>query len=143
MAKTAFKVGCYLAFFTAALHMVGAHIVPAVSPPVPANDTERQLLDLAASYKFSLPGAVRSMKDLTDGFSLVFSLMLALSGGLGLIIARRSANDPLLLIATARALAAAYMVGLIISLEYFFLIPTVCLGSIALAFTIASIPRPS
>ena len=138
MARTAFKVGCYLLFFTAALHMVGAHIVPALSPPVPANDTERQLLDLATNYKFPLPGAVRSMKDFTDGFSLIFALMLALSGGLGLIVARRSANDPLLLVAAARALAAAYIVGVIISLEYFFLIPTICLGSIALAFTIAS-----
>jgi hypothetical protein len=140
MARTAFKIGCYLAFFAAALHMVGAHIVPAFSPPpVPANDTERQLLDLTSNYKLALPGAMRSTKDLMDGFSLIFALMLALTGGLGLIVARRSANDPLLLVAAARALAAAYIVGVIISLEYFFLVPTICMGSIAVAFTIASL----
>jgi hypothetical protein len=143
MARTAFKIGCYLAFFTAALHTFGAHVVPAISPLIPANDTERQLMDLATNYRFSLPGAARSMKELTDGFSLAYSMLFALTGGLGLIVFRRSASDPLLLTATARALAGGYLVLLAISLTYFFLIPTACTGAIALAFTIAAVSKPT
>ena len=136
MARTFFKIGCYLAFFTAALHMAGAHLTP---PAPPANDTERQLTELATNYKSTLPGgAQRSMMDFVNGFSLLMSLNLALTGGLGLIVARRAAGDALLMAATSRALAAGYMVALVISLYHFFLVPTLCFGATAFCFTVAS-----
>jgi hypothetical protein len=142
MAMKFFKLGCYLAFFTAALHMVGAHIVPALSPPVPDNDTERQMLDLMSNYRFALPGvAGRSMQEMLGGFSLLMALHLALSGGIGLIIARRGVGDALLIKAAARTFAAAYAVAVVISLMHFFLIPTITFGSIALAFAIAGFAR--
>ena len=138
MARTAFKVGCYLAFLTAMLHMVGV----LTGPPQPTNDTERQLFDLASTYKMPLPGGPsRSMIEINSGFSLTYALMLALTGGLGLIILRRSAADPLLLRASARALAGGYLVLLAISLTYFFLIPTICTAAIAAAFATAAMTR--
>jgi hypothetical protein len=137
--RIVFTIGCYLAFLTAALHMVG-HVS---GPQAAANDTERQLLDLMTTYALALPGVEgRTMMDLMNGFSLIFSVMLALSAGLGLIVLRRSDDLPQLL-ATARALAAAYGVMLAISLTHFFIIPTICLAAIALCFAMASVRPPA
>jgi hypothetical protein len=137
--KTAFKVGCYAAIATALLHMTGVFL-----EPLPANDTERQLHELASTYKFPLPGGPsRTMLEITSGFSLVYALMLALTGGLGLIVSRRAAYDDLLFVATARALAGGYIVLLAISVTHFFLIPTTCTAVIALSFAIAAFGRPT
>ena len=137
--RLVFTIGCYLAFLTAALHMVG-HLS---GPQAPTNETERQLLELATTYAFPMPaGQTRTMMNFTNGFSLVFSLMLALSGGLGLIVMRRS-DDLTLLLSTARALAGAYVVMLAISLTYFFIIPTICIAAIALCFSMASVRPPA
>ena len=81
--------------------------------------------------------------ELTDGFSLVYSLMLALTGGIGLIVSRRAVNDDVLFLATARALAGGYLVLLAISVTYFFLIPTACTAVTALSFAIAASGRPA
>jgi hypothetical protein len=142
MAMKFFRAGCYAAFATAALHMIGAVLSP---QPPPVDDTHRQLLDLATTYKLQLPGGPnRTLMELNDGFSLVYALMLALTGGLGLIVSRRVANDDALFLATARALAGGYVVLLAISLTYFFLIPTLCTAVVALCFVVASVThRPS
>jgi len=142
MAMKAFKLGCYLAFFTAALHMVGAHIVPAVSPPVPSSDAARQLLDMMSTVHLGLPGAPnRTMFEMLNGFSLLMSLHLALTGGIGILIARRGVGDPMFMKASARTFAAAYLVAFVISLMHFFVIPSATFAAIALAFTIASVKK--
>jgi hypothetical protein len=136
-----FRIGCYLAFLTAILHLVGAHLVPQPPPP---DDTGRQMQQLMETYKLGLPGAAdRTMAELVNGFSLLMSLHYALTGGLGLIVARRAAGDPLLMAAAARALAGAYVIALVISLSYFFIIPTICSGAVALCFVIASVRAPT
>jgi hypothetical protein len=38
------------------------HSLSLVKPPVPANDTERQLLELMISYKFNLKGLFRAWR---------------------------------------------------------------------------------
>lgn len=141
MAKMAFNVGCYVAILTAVIHMAGAVLAP---QPPPADDTHRQLMELASTYKIQLPGGPnRTLMELNSGFSLVYSLMLALTGGLGLIIARRSANDPVLFTAAARALAGGYIVMFVISVAYFFVIPTVLGAMTAAAFTAAALVKPT
>ena len=137
MAMRFFRIGCYLAFFTAALHMVGAHLVPQPPPP---DDTARQMQTLMETYKLGLPGAAdRTMAELVNGFSLLMSLHFALTGGLGLIVARRAAGDPVLMAAAARALAGAYVIALVISATYFFIIPTLCTAAVAFCFVMASV----
>ena len=49
-----------------------AHRLSLFEKPVPANDTERRLLDLLADYRFNLMGSARSMADLMRGFSISF-----------------------------------------------------------------------
>src|SRR5262245_3133249 len=96
---TFFKIGSYVAFLTAAMHMMG-HLMMA-----PETDTERQLFDVMSSTAMNLPGAPsHTMMDVYRGFSLVYSLMFALTGGVGLIVARRGIQDPTLMTAVARAI---------------------------------------
>jgi hypothetical protein len=135
-----FKLGCWVAFITAGVHLTG-HVM---GPTAPANDTERQLAELATSYRFALPGGwERSLMDFVNGFSLTFSLFLMTMGGLGLIVIKRGQGDPLLLMATARTLAVASLVLLVITLVYFFLIPAAFILVMALCFLLASVSPPA
>ena len=50
------------------------HAVSLFEKLAPANDTEKQLLELMSSYKFNLMGSSRSMADMLMGFSVSFML---------------------------------------------------------------------
>ena len=131
-----FKFGCWAAAITAVVHLVGF-----VSGGLqPANDTEQALLDTARNYQFPLPGGTRrSLMDITDGFSLSFALFLATIAGLGFLIARRGAGDPVLMTSATRTLAAFSLVLFVISLWYWFLIPTLFIATVALGFVLAAV----
>ncbi|HEY3616783.1 MAG TPA: hypothetical protein VGK96_08205, partial [Candidatus Sulfotelmatobacter sp.] len=58
---------------------------------VPANDTERQLLDLMANYRFNLMGSMRSMNNLLRGFSISFMLAALVMGAVDLVLCRERA----------------------------------------------------
>ena len=135
-----FKFGCWAAAITAAVHLVGF-----VSGDLqPANETEEALLDTARNYQFPLPGGIqRSLLDITDGFSLAFSLFMATIAGLGFLIARRGADDVVLMTAATRTLAAFSLVLFVISLWYWFLIPTLFVAVTALGFVLAAVGRPT
>ena len=135
-----FRIGCIAAFVTAAVHLAG-HLA---GPQAPANDTERELLRLATTYEYTLPGAARrTLMDFVDGFSLTYSVFLALIGGLGYVVQKRSRDDAVLMTAVARALAAGCGVLLVISLAYFFIVPTLFTGLLTVCFAIASVKAPS
>ena len=131
-----FKFGCWAAAMTAVVHMVGF-----VSGGLqPANEVEQALLDTARNYQFPLPGGTRrSLMDITDGFSLSFALFLATIAGLGFLIARRGAGDPVLMTSATRTLAACSLVLFVISLWYWFLIPTLFIATVALGFVLAAV----
>jgi hypothetical protein len=130
-----FKLGCWGAALTAAVHLVGY----VTAPPQAANETEQVLLDMARSYQFLLPaGTRRSLMELFDGFSLSFALFLATIAGLGFLIARR-ADDTVLTTAVTRTLAAFSLVLMVISIWYWFLIPTLFIGIMAFGFVLAAV----
>lgn len=133
-----FKFGCWAAAITAAVHLVGF-----VSGGLqPSNETEQALLDTARNYQFPLPGGTRrSLMDITDGFSLAFSLFMATIAGLGFLIARRGVDDPILMTAATRTVAAFSLVLFVISLWYWFLIPTLFVAATALGFVLAAVSR--
>ena len=139
-----FKFGCWAAAITGVVHLVGF-----VSGGLQAsNETEQALLDTARNYQFPLPGGTRrSLMDITDGFSLSFALFLATIAGLGFLIARRGADDPVLMTSATRTLAAFSLVLFVISLWYWFLIPTLFIATVALGFVLAAVSgrpeRPS
>ena len=133
-----FKVGCYIAFFTAALHMTG-HFLAA-----PHTDAERELFKHMETLALGLPGAPsHTMMDLHKGLSLIYALMLALTGGLGLIVARRGIEDPALMLAVARALAGGYLVMTVIGFTNFFIIPTAMMAAVFVCFALASVRGPA
>jgi hypothetical protein len=134
-----FAFGCWATIGTAILHLA-AHLA---RPFTPANGTERQLLDLATTYRFPLPGgAERSLMNLIDGFSLASALLLATLGGVGLLVRKRARQDAELMSAVSRALAISFVALLGISLSNFFILPTMCLAAVALCFAMAAVKPP-
>lgn len=129
-----FIAGCWAALVTAGIHLLG-HIA---GPQPPANDVERQLMQLFETYRFPLPGGgARSLSEFMSGFSLVFSAALAMFGGTHLLVVRRCGADRALMGMMTR-LALAYGVTLVaISLTHFFSIPTLCLAVVTLLFAAA------
>lgn len=133
----AFRVGAWTSILTAFVHLAG-HVA---GPQSPKNETEARLTELMTGYGFALPGAPRrTMTEFFDGFSLTFTLFLALTGVLALAIAKHRGVAPLLYRFTAVALAGCYGILLGISLRYFFLAPTVCIGLAFLAFAVSLAP---
>ena len=133
----AFRVGAWTSIVTAFAHLAG-HVA---GPRAPGNETEAKLTELMTGYGFALPGAPhRTMMEFFDGFSLTFSLFLALTGILALAVARSRGAVPELFRFTAVALAGTYGILLGISLRYFFLVPSLCLGLAFLAFAVSLAP---
>jgi hypothetical protein len=134
-----FRVGCWSALATAAVHMIGE--VQGLGSP--ANDVERQLMNLSTSYHFALPGgASRSLMDLFNGFSLMFALLLATIGAIGLMVHKRARQDTLLMLGVARTLAVSCGVMLVVSMTNFFIIPTMFIALITTCFALASVQPP-
>ena len=110
------------------------HSLSLLVQQVPANDTEKQLLDLMTSYKLNLMGTLRSMDELFRGFSIAFMLAAFGFGGLDLAMAgERSAL--LKRVALVNVLWLATMTA--VSLRYFFALPTSFLA-VALVIFVAA-----
>jgi hypothetical protein len=134
-----FQFGCWAAIVAAVVHLSG-HIA---GRPAPVNDTERQLIDLATTYRRTLPGgAERSLMDVLDGFSLTFTVFFATLGSVGLVVAKRGRNDARLMYGVARNAAIAAAVVLAISLFYFFIVPTLFIAAVAVCFAVAAVRAP-
>jgi hypothetical protein len=129
-----FRIGCYILIATCFLHLIGHFQVP-----LPENDTEKQLLDLMATYQIDVGnGEAVTMQGLQKGFSLFFSLFFLWSGSLSLSLSHRLAEQKTLLKNISIINTISLGIGTGISLVYFFLIPTTCIALALLFFTIAS-----
>ena len=117
-----------------------AHSLSLFEKPVPANDTERQLLDLMVNYKFNLMGSARSADDLMYGFSVAF-MMAALGLGTIDLVLSRERTELLKRVAAINAIWLAVMTG--VSLRYFFAAPTAFLGATLLLFALAWLKLPT
>ena len=134
-----FRIGCIAAVMTAVVHLAG-HVA---GPPPPGNDIEHELTRLATTYAYALPGgANRTLMDLVDGYSLTFTVLLSVVGGVGYIVQKRSGADAVLMTSVARALAGACAVLLVISLTYFFIVPTIFIALVTVCFGLASVRAP-
>ena len=123
------------------LVLVGlVHSLSLFEKPVPANDTERQLLDLMANYKFNLMGSARSMADLMRGFSVSFMVAALGLGVLDLLLSRER-SGLLKRVALINAIWLAAMTA--VSLHYFFVVPTSFLAAAWLIFALAWLKLPA
>jgi hypothetical protein len=137
----AFQIGCWATILTAVVHLLGIVLGGGMQPTTPE---ETELIRQATTVAIDLPGGQRRvLMDFVNGFSLHFSLSLALWGGLGLIVQRRGRNDDALMYAVARAMAGAAAALLVICLTYFFLIPSLFVALMAISFAISAVRAPS
>jgi hypothetical protein len=129
-----FKAGCWAAFVTAAVHLMG-HLA---GPQSPANETERQLIALFESYRFLLPGGSRrTLAEFMAGFSLMYSVFLAMLGGLNLLVVRRCADDAPLMAMLTRLDVACGVTAIAVSLRHFFIVPTLFVVAVTVCFAAA------
>jgi hypothetical protein len=115
------------------------HSLSLFEKPIPANDTEAQLVGLMNNYKFNLMGSLRSMADLMRGFSISFRLAALGLGAFDLLLCR---ERPGLLkrIALLNTIWLAAMTA--VSLNYFFVAPTSFLAIALLIFAMAWLKLP-
>jgi hypothetical protein len=116
------------------------HSLSFINAPVPANETERQLLDLMSNYKFNLLGSMRSMNNLMTGFSISFMLAALGFGALDFVL-RREPSQLLKRVALVNTIWLALMTA--VSLRYFFAAPTSFLAAALLIFLFATLTLPS
>jgi hypothetical protein len=130
-------------FTAGGVALVVLGLIHALSPfvkMVPANDTERQLLELMSSYKFNLMGSSRSMENLMRGFSISFMLGAWGLGALDLVLVRER-----LVLLKHVALVNVIWLGVMtaVSLTYFFAAPSFCLMVTLVIFGLAWVQLPT
>lgn len=82
--KTFFKFGAWAMLATGAIHSLNF-----LSDPQPANDSERQMLDLMNNYKMDLgAGIQRSMNDIVTFFNLSLTFLCLMGSGLNLLLVK-------------------------------------------------------
>ena len=124
-----------------ALLLLGlVHSLSLFQKRVPANDTERQLLDLMSNYKFNLMGSFRSMAEMLRGFSVSF-MMAALGFGVFDLLLSGERAGLLKRAALANIIWLAAMTA--VSLYYFFVVPTSFLAATLLIFALAWLKLPA
>jgi hypothetical protein len=116
------------------------HSLSLFEKPAPANDTERQLLDLMTNYRFNLLGSMRNMAELLRGFSMSFMLGALGMGVLDLLLCRERAA----LLKRVALINTIWLAALtVVSLRYFFAAPTSFLVAGFLIFFLAWLKLPS
>jgi len=115
------------------------HGLSLLGRPPAQNESERQLLELASSYKFNVMGSMRTYDDFLRGFSISFMLSCLVLGGLALALCRERAGL-LKKVSLINSIWLAAMTA--VSLRYFFVFPTTCLLLALLLFAISWIKLP-
>jgi hypothetical protein len=116
------------------------HSLSLIHDPVSANDTERQLLDLATNYKFNLLGSFRSFAELQRGFSMALMLSVWGVGALDLLLVGER-SSLLKRVALVNTIWVAVMTA--ISVRYFFVAPTSFFVAPLLLFALAWLKLPA
>jgi hypothetical protein len=130
-----FTIGAVVLLLLALVHSLSLF-----GKPAPANDTERQLLDLMSNYKFNVMGSMRSMDNFLRGFSISFMLGVLALGAIDLALCRERAGL-LKRVALINTLWLAAMIA--VSLRYFFIFPTSFLATALLIFAAAWLKLPA
>ena len=130
-----FKAGAVMLLLTGLVHSLSLF-----GKPIPANETEKQLLELMTNYKFNLVGSMRSMAEVLRGFSISFMVTAFGLGTLDQALSRERAGL-LKRVALVNTIWLAIMTG--VSLRYFFVIPTSFLAVALVIFALAWVKLPA
>lgn len=112
------------------------HLAAELKGPIPAaNDDQATLFRLLGQCRFELPGATRTMQQLMEGFGMFFTCASIAMAAIGLAA--------LPLVRSGKRLqvvyAASCAVFLVISLVYWFLIPTSILAVTTTLFVVSAL----
>jgi hypothetical protein len=116
------------------------HSLSLIRDQVPANDTEKQLLDLMSNYRFNVLGSMRTMADFLKGFSVSF-MVAALGFGIFDLLLSQERTGLLKRVALINVIWLATMTT--VSLHYFFIVPTSFLAVTLLIFISAWLKLPA
>jgi hypothetical protein len=116
------------------------HSLSLIGKQVPANDTEKQLLELMTNYRFDLMGSMRSMGELLRGFSIAFMLAALVMGAVDLVLSREREG----LLKRVALVNVIWLAGMMaVALRYFFVIPISFLAIALILFALAWFKLPA
>jgi hypothetical protein len=120
--------------------IAAVHSISLFQKPMVRNDSEKQLMELMTTYRFTVMGSVRTMNDFLRGFSISFALA---SLGFGVLdcTLRRERAALLKRVALVNVIWLAVMTG--VSWHYFFAAPTSFLAATMLIFVLAWVKLPA
>ena len=116
------------------------HSISLFQKPMVRNDSEKQLMELMTTYRFTVMGSVRTMNDFLRGFSISFGLASLGFGVLDFTL-RRERAALLKRAALVNVIWLAVMTG--VSWHYFFAAPTSFLAATMLIFVLAWVKLPA
>lgn len=126
------KIAIFFQLATACIHSLSFF-----NDPKPANETERQMVDLMTTYKMDMgAGFTPTMYQLFNSLSFSFTLLLFFSGIINLYLLRKKVDHSILkgVVGINLLIYAACFIVLFI---WSFLPPVVCVGLIFSALFIA------
>lgn len=126
-----FRIGAGLLLLTGLVHSLSLFITRA-----PANETEKQLQLLMDTYRLNLAGSMRTMSELTRGFSISFMLGILAFGVLDFAVSSERATL-IKRVASVNVLWLAAMIA--VALRYFFIVPISFLAVSLLPFAIVAL----
>ena len=120
--------------------IAAVHSISLFQKPMVRNDSEKHLMELMTTYRFTVMGSVRTMNDFLRGFSISFALA---SLGFGFVDfpLRRERAALLKRVALVNVIWLAVMTG--VSWHYFFAAPTSFLAAAMLIFVLAWVKLPA
>ena len=120
--------------------IAAVHSISLFQKPMVRNDSEKQLMELMTTYRFTVMGSVRTMNDFLRGFSISFAL-----ASLGFAVLdftlRRERSALLKRVALVNVIWLASMTG--VSWHYFFAAPASFLAATMLIFVLAWVKLPA
>jgi hypothetical protein len=119
--------------------IAAVHSISLFQKPMVRNDSEKQLMELMTTYRFTVMGSVRTMNDFLRGFSISFGLASLGFGVLDFTL-RRERAALLKRVALVNVMWLAVMSG--VSWHYFFAAPTSFLAATMLIFVLAWVKLP-
>ena len=120
--------------------IAAVHSISLFQTPMARNDSEKQLMELMTTYRFTVMGSVRTMNDFLRGFSISFGLASLGFAGLDFTLGRERAAL-LKRVALVNVIWLAVMTG--VSWHYFFAAPTSFLAATMLIFVLAWVKLPA
>ena len=130
-----YRIACIILILTGLIKLSGQF-----AEPEPKNETERQLFELAKTTQIDVgSGATITVHGTQMGFGLWFSLSLIWAGVMSLFLVKQLQHHAGALRKVAIFNSGFLILGVGISLAYFFFIPTTCLALSLIFFVLASI----